>query len=533
MGGYFDNNLQGAAWVYTRSGGVWRQQGSKLVGTGGVLEPTQGTSVSLSSDGNTAIVGGYTDDSNQGAVWFFTRSGGVWSQQGNKLVGTGNVGTAQQGISVKLSADGNTAIVGGNSDDNGQGAAWIYTRSGGVWSQQGSKLVDTGGVVGSNKQQGSSVSLSADGNTAIVGGNGDNSNQGAIWVYTRSGGGVWSQHGGKMICVLGTIGSLSADGNTAIVCGSDSGQGAVWVFNGALPNNANLSSLSISSGSLLPIFTASTLSYAISVNNNNSSLFLTPVKSDSNAICQVRVNNGAYTTVNTNNSSLSLPLNVGTNMIDVKVIAQDGITIKIYTIAITRAAAILNIQLNITAFLQGLYLGGGTMVSAPFRADGVSPTNIADTITIQLYESIGSNNLAYSSIGLLNTSGNALLNFPSTANGNSYYIVVKHRNSIETWSATPVAITSSGATYNFSDAANKAFGDNLSNMGNGVFAIYSGDINQDGSVDFNDYPSLDIASNDGILGYDANDLNGDASVDFNDYPILDVNSSNGVLSLKP
>ena len=96
-----------------------------------------------------------------------------------------------------------------------------------------------------------------------------------------------------------------------------------------------------------------------------------------------------------------------------------------------------------------------------------------------------------------------------------------------------MAITSSGATFNFSDAASKAFGDNLSNMGNGVFAIYSGDINQDGSVDFNDYPSLDIASSAGILGYDVNDLNGDASVDFNDYPIIDVNSNNGVLSLKP
>jgi hypothetical protein len=66
------------------------------------------------------------------------------SQQGPKLVGTGASGAAQQGASVVLFADGNTAIVGGPADSNGQGAAWVYTRSGGVWTQQGNKLVGTG-----------------------------------------------------------------------------------------------------------------------------------------------------------------------------------------------------------------------------------------------------------------------------------------------------------------------------------------------------------------------------------------------------
>ena len=73
----------------------------------------------------------------------------------------------------------------------------------------------------------------------------------------------------------------------------------------------------------------------------------------------------------------------------------------------------------------------------------------------------------------------------------------------------------------------------IKNLGNGVYGIFSGDLNQDGSVDFNDYPALDIASSDGVLGYDPNDLNGDASVDFNDYPLIDVNSSNGVISITP
>ncbi|MFI5142469.1 MAG: hypothetical protein ACHQHM_00410, partial [Thermoanaerobaculales bacterium] len=60
-----------------------------------------------------------------------------FTQKGTKLVGTGAVGTAQQGASVAISADGNTAIVGGFGDDSTAGATWVYTRSGGVWSQQG------------------------------------------------------------------------------------------------------------------------------------------------------------------------------------------------------------------------------------------------------------------------------------------------------------------------------------------------------------------------------------------------------------
>ena len=237
VGGSNDNSGVGAAWVFTRNGGVWNQQGNKLVGTGAVGNAGQGISVALSADGNTAIVGGVADNKVAGAAWVFTRSGGVWNQQGNKLVGTGAVGNAGQGISVALSADGNTAIVGGVRDNSGTGAAWVYTRSGGVWNQQGTKLVGTGAV--GHAGQGVSVAVSADGNTAIVGGVEDNSYTGAAWVFTRNGG-VWSQQGNKLVGT-GAVGSarqghsvaLSADGNTAIVGGFTDNKvnGAAWVHN--------------------------------------------------------------------------------------------------------------------------------------------------------------------------------------------------------------------------------------------------------------------------------------------------------------
>jgi hypothetical protein len=229
-----------AAWVFTRSGGVWTQQGKKLVGAGAVGSARQGMSVALSADGNTAIVGGWSDNSKTGAAWVFTRRGGVWTQQGNKLVGVGAVGGARQGMSVALSADGNTAIVGGPGDNpwdqsvpfglGAAGAAWVFTRSGGVWTQQGNKLVGVGAV--GSARQGMSVALSADGNTAVVGGWSDNSRAGTAWVFSRSGG-VWTQQGNKLIegSAAPSV-ALSADGSIVMVGGSNYnwGAGAAWVF---------------------------------------------------------------------------------------------------------------------------------------------------------------------------------------------------------------------------------------------------------------------------------------------------------------
>ena len=239
------------------------QQGGKLVGTESGVNAQQGWSVALSADGNTAIVGGPTrDDGNGGggAVWVYTRWGGVWTQQGSELVGTSAVGSyAQQGTSVALSADGNTAIVGGPADSGTAGAAWVYTRSGGVWTQQGSKLVGTG-ALGTTVLQGWSVALSSDGNTAIVGGPNDNGGAGAAWMYTRLGD-VWTQQGSKMVgtgaagsAQQGTSVALSSDGNTAIVGGPDDDSvsfnahvGAAWVF----VSSAYSSAPSIASGGVV------------------------------------------------------------------------------------------------------------------------------------------------------------------------------------------------------------------------------------------------------------------------------------------
>jgi antibiotic biosynthesis monooxygenase (ABM) superfamily enzyme len=236
VGGPYDNANTGAAWIYTRNGEVWTQQSGKLVGTGAVGKAFQGISVAISGNGDTAIVGGPYDNTDTGAAWVFTRSGGAWSQQGEKLVGTGAVGAAYQGWSVALSADGATAVLGGPEDNSLLGAAWAFTRSFGVWSQQGEKLVGTDAVGPS--RQGTSVALSANGDTAIVGAISDDADTGAAWIYTLSGG-VWIQAGDKLVgtgqtglAYEGWSVALSANGDTALVGGpyNNTETGGTWVF---------------------------------------------------------------------------------------------------------------------------------------------------------------------------------------------------------------------------------------------------------------------------------------------------------------
>ncbi len=233
IGGERDNSRVGATWIFIKTAGVWEQQGDKLIGTGAIGTAQQGYSVSLSADGNTLAVGGPVDN-DIGAVWIFTRTGGVWSQQGSKLVGTGYIDFPEQGTAVALSADGNTLAIGGPYDNNSIGATWIFTRTDGVWSQQGSKIVGTGYI--DSPEQGTSVSLSADGNTLASGGYYDDSSIGATWIFTRTDG-VWSQQGSKLVG-SGGIGeqrqgySVALRGDTLVVGGytDNSNIGATWVF---------------------------------------------------------------------------------------------------------------------------------------------------------------------------------------------------------------------------------------------------------------------------------------------------------------
>jgi len=111
--------------------------------------------------------------------------------------------------------------------------------------------------------------------------------------------------------------------------------GADVVFT-TLHNNASLSALTLSAGTLSPVFATNTTGYSAGVSNATASMTVTPTVADATAAMQVRVNGGAYSTVASGNASGALALNTGSNTIDVEVTAQDGSTVKTYTVGVTR-----------------------------------------------------------------------------------------------------------------------------------------------------------------------------------------------------
>ncbi len=238
----------GAAYVYIRTGATWTQQ-AKLLASDKATDDLFGWSVALSEDGNTALIGAYTEDDpnpiDNGAAYIFTRSGTTWTQQAKLLAGD-KTSYDYFGYSVSLSRDGNTALIGafGKNDValGGCGAAYIFIRSGTAWSQQAKLLaIDKA----SNDSFGRSVALSGDGNTALIGTpfKDDNSlnDSGAAYAFTRSGT-AWSQQY-RIVAVdqaagdsFGLSVAISTDGSTAVIgasAESDSGtalNGAAYMF---------------------------------------------------------------------------------------------------------------------------------------------------------------------------------------------------------------------------------------------------------------------------------------------------------------
>ena len=239
VGGPTDHFGTGGAWVFVRSGATWTQEGKKLIGKGEVGPGRVGVSVALSSDGKTAAVGAPLDTNDAGAAWIFRRSGSTWLAQGPKLRIEGMQGQAQFGSSVALSANGSTVLVGAPVDGGDVGTAWVFKRSGAAWRQQGGKLAPSGkpGTV----QFGGSVALTGAGSTALIGGASDNGDvgKGAAWVFARHGN-TWSQQAGEPLTGrrengrggFGSSVALSTDGTTALVGGynDDDGRGAAWEF---------------------------------------------------------------------------------------------------------------------------------------------------------------------------------------------------------------------------------------------------------------------------------------------------------------
>jgi hypothetical protein len=187
--------------------------------------------------------------------------------------------------------------------------------------------------------------------------------------------------------------------------------------------------------------------------------------------------------------------------------------------------------LNLTLYIEGLFNGSGMNKTQNENGDQF-PDDIADEIVVELHQGDAPYALASGPyIVGLHTEGAAQLSIPASFDA-GYYIVIRHRNSVETWSNAPVSFSGSTVSYNFTDAASRAYGNNLKAIA-GSFVIYSGDVNQDGVVDSADMTPVDNDAAGYLSGYLVTDVNGDGIVDTADMTVLDNNSASYIGVITP
>lgn len=188
--------------------------------------------------------------------------------------------------------------------------------------------------------------------------------------------------------------------------------------------------------------------------------------------------------------------------------------------------------LNLKLFLEGLYNGTEGMNQAADVAGPKWPAGIADHITVELHDASNYATIVHTvNDAELKTDGTITLTLPVSLSS-SYYITVKHRNSVET--TTPAAKSFAGSVidHDFTTGVVQAFGSNMK-LSAGISLIFTGDVNQDGSVDTGDMIPVDNDSFNYATGYLVSDVNGDGSVDTADMIFIDNNSSLYVGTMHP
>jgi len=182
-------------------------------------------------------------------------------------------------------------------------------------------------------------------------------------------------------------------------------------------------------------------------------------------------------------------------------------------------------ELDLTSvMLEGLYNGGGTLNQAYDDMGPHWPAGVADHITVELHSAAGYGTIVYTASDVsLSTTGSATVMVPA-AYKDSYYITVKHRNSLETVSANAVSFAPSVVSQSFGTPTD-VYGGNLLQMIDMGYAIYTGDPSQDGLVDSSDMMLVENQSTLSATGYLPEDINGDGLVDSSDMGILENNST--------
>jgi len=210
--------------------------------------------------------------------------------------------------------------------------------------------------------------------------------------------------------------------------------------------------------------------------------------------------------------------------------------------------SITTLFLDLNVLIDGYYINQSNpplMVPARYtnlvEAGSSSPglSTDADIIQVELRKPSSLEVVSYTTNAMLNTNGTVRCNFPTSALVGSYYIVLKHRSCLPLWSANPISFTNT-TEYNFIQNVSNAYGivspPVLNQVAPGVFALFSGELNDDGYIDGMDYVTFETdlySSAYGDLFLLDGDFNGDSYVDATDYSKFDYNSQLGLYYQRP
>ncbi len=185
--------------------------------------------------------------------------------------------------------------------------------------------------------------------------------------------------------------------------------------------------------------------------------------------------------------------------------------------------------LSLKVFLEGFYSDISTMRANIYDLGISNDDTETDTIQVNIWSPsrLSEAEPDYTVSTVLHTNGMAEIQFPASVIGNSFYIAVKHRNHLETWSKLPLVFSGSNA-YDFSSNLNQAFDDGvnppMASVAGGMFAFFGGDVNQDGTVDASDQSDVDNDNGIFAFGYNVTDATGDGATDASDLQVVDNNS---------
>lgn len=169
--------------------------------------------------------------------------------------------------------------------------------------------------------------------------------------------------------------------------------------------------------------------------------------------------------------------------------------------------------------------------------NSISDSQVGDTIRLYLAESSSPYLVFDSSKSFVNSEGEGSFLFNTDIlkdHGEDFFLIIKHRNSIETWSSESLYLIIPGGRVNFSFSidSSKTYGNNIIKKSS-KWCIYNGDVNQDGTIDASDYSFVENDSGNSLSGYVVSDLTGDNFVDAEDVSLIDNNILLGVSSITP